>query len=71
VFEFNRPVCAANLRHEGCAMSGFYVRPSSKVGSEHRKIVRDDRIKLVISPRFSDLFFISHLTCPNLSGKVF
>jgi hypothetical protein len=50
-------------------MPGLDVRPSGEVGCEHREIIRDDGIEFVISPRFSDLFFISHRISLYLSGK--
>jgi hypothetical protein len=52
-------------------MPGFYVWLSREICSEHGEIVRNDGIEFVISPRFSDLFVISHLTCPDSSGKSF
>jgi hypothetical protein len=41
-------------------MSGFDVGLSGEVGSEHREVVGDDRVKFVILPKFSDLFVVSH-----------
>ena len=41
-------------------MSGFDVRQSREISSEHRKVVGDDRVEFLILPRFSDLFVISH-----------
>src|ERR1035441_8842860 len=69
VLEFDGPVCATDLRHEGCTMPGFYVRLSREIGSEHGEVVRNNSIEFVVSPGFPDLFFIGHLTCPDSSGK--
>jgi hypothetical protein len=41
-------------------MSGLDVWLSGKIGSEHRKIVGDDRVEFLVSPGFPDLFVISH-----------
>jgi len=50
-------------------MSGLNVRPAGNVVRQHRKVVRDDRVEFFITPRFSDLRVICHLTCPHLSSK--
>jgi hypothetical protein len=60
VLEFDGPVGATDLRHEGCTMPGLYVGLSGKIGSEHCEIVRNNGIEFVIPPWFPDLFVISH-----------
>lgn len=60
MLEFNRAVRPADLRHERGAVPRLDIRPPRQVRHKHRKIICDDSVKLIVSPRFPDFLLVRH-----------
>ena len=51
---------SSDLFHQDSTMVRFDIWLPRQLSPQHRKVVGDNGIELIIVPRFSDLLFVSH-----------